>query len=67
MSKLSPQHYAAFGMLLSSIAAQGLSAHAWSEVFAPGFIFGSLGALGAVLVAIYSPKPMAPLTGYPAK
>jgi hypothetical protein len=52
-----PRHWIAIGMMLSSVGAMGASAHTWRELATPAFVFGSLGAIGAVLVAIFSPKP----------
>lgn len=54
---MTKQHWLAIGMILAAIGAQGSSAHSWTEVFAPGFIFGSFAAIGAVLVGIFSDKP----------
>ena len=52
-----PQHWLALGMVLSSIATQVANAHEWRDVLSPSFIGGAMGSVGAVLVAIFSPKP----------
>lgn len=51
------RHWLALGMMLSSVGAMGASAHTWAELATPSFVFGAGGAIGSVLVAIFTNKP----------
>ncbi len=51
------KHYALIGGMLAAIGSMGASAHDWSEVFTPSFVFGALGAVGAVITALYTERP----------
>ncbi|MCX6551187.1 MAG: hypothetical protein NTY02_09325 [Acidobacteria bacterium] len=48
------KHWIALGMILSSLGAMGANLPTWAAALQPGFVFPAFGAIGAVLVAIYS-------------
>lgn len=50
----SVKHWIALGMSLVSIGALGANLPSWTAATQPGFIFPAMGAIGSVLVAIYS-------------
>jgi hypothetical protein len=50
-------HGITIALLLSAIGSFGGTVKTWDEVFQPGFVFGTLAAIGAVLKAAYGPSP----------
>lgn len=52
-----PMALTAIGACLVSVAALGAGLGGWHEVIQPSFVFPALGAIGSVILGIYSPKP----------
>lgn len=50
-------HGFTLALLLTSIGSFGGNVKSWDEVLQPGFVFGTLAAIGAVLKAAYGPDP----------
>lgn len=51
------KHWALIGGALAAIGAMGASAHDWSEVLTPSFVFGAIGQVGLLITAMYTERP----------
>lgn len=63
--KFQANHMMLLGACLASIAAMGSSAHDWSELTTPGFVFGALGVIGTNIAGFYTRRPNEPAPAPP--